>query len=154
MSSSSSSEVSLAPAGVDDRFLRRFESSFVGGMEPVLEAMGVGRAELEQTMRETGEIRTVLVGEEDVGSVWLELRERTLHLHALVLDPGARGSGIGGRVLAQLEQEFRDRADELELGVQRGNEAARRLYEKTGFIEVESPHAEPGFKILRRRLGA
>ncbi|HXY80568.1 MAG TPA: GNAT family N-acetyltransferase [Gaiellaceae bacterium] len=152
MSSSSSSEVSLAPAGVDDRFLERFEGSFVGGMDPVLEAMGVGRAELEQTMRETGEIRTVLVNGEDVGSVWLELRGRTLHLHALVLEPSARGSGVGGRVLARLEQEFRGRADELELGVQRENEAARRLYEKTGFTEVESKHAELGFQVLRRRL--
>lgn len=154
MSSSSSSEVSLAPAGVDDRFLQRFEGSFIGGMESVLEAMGIDRAELEQTMRETGEIRTVLVDGEDVGSIWLELRGRTLHLHALVLEPAARGSGVGGRVLALLEQEFRGRADELELGVQRGNEPARRLYEKTGFTEVESPHAELGFEILRRRLGA
>ena len=154
MSSSSSSEVSLAPAGVDDRFLHRFEGSFIGGMEPVLEALGVGRAELEQTMRETGEIRSVLLDGEDVGSVWLELRGRTLHLHALVLEPAARGSGVGGRVLAQLEREYRGRADELELGVQRGNEAARRLYEKTGFSEVESPHAELGFQVLRRRLGA
>ena len=154
MSSSSSSELTLAPAGVDERFLRRFEDSFIGGMEPVLEALGVDRAELERTMRETGEIRTVLVDEEDVGSVWLELRGRILHLHALVLEPAARGSGVGGRVLAQLEQEFSERADELELGVQRENEAARRLYEKTGFVEVDSPHAELGFEILRRRLGA
>jgi len=154
VSSSSSSEVSLAPAGVDDRFLHRFEGSFIGGMEPVLEALGVGRAELEQTMRETGEIRSVLLDGEDVGSVWLELRGRTLHLHALVLEPAARGSGVGGQVLAQLEREYRGRADELELGVQRGNEAARRLYEKTGFSEVESPHAELGFQVLRRRLGA
>ena len=136
MSSSSSSEVSLEAAGVDGRFLRRFESGF------------------EQTMRETGEIRTVLLGGEDVGSVWIELRRRTLHLHALVLEPAARGSGVGGRVLAQLEREYRGRADELELGVQRGNEAARRLYEKSGPTEVESPHAALGFQVLRRALDA
>jgi ribosomal protein S18 acetylase RimI-like enzyme len=154
VSSSSSSEVSLTPAGVDDRFLQRFEDSFIGGMEPVLAAMGVDRAGLEQAMRETGEIRSVLVDGEEAGSIWLELRGRVLHLHALVLDPAVRGRGVGGRVLALLEQEFRGRADELELGVQRGNEPARRLYEKAGFTEVESPHDELGFAVLRRGLGA
>ena len=152
MSSSSSSDLSLAPAVVDDRFLQRFAGSFVGGMEPVLEAAGLDRAELECAMRETGEIRTVLLDGEDVGSVWLELRGRVLHLHALALEPDARGSGVGGRALAALEQEFGGRADELEFGVQRGNEAARRLYEKSGFTEVESAQAVPGFRILRRPL--
>jgi ribosomal protein S18 acetylase RimI-like enzyme len=152
VSSSSSSEPELVAAVADDRFLRRFASSFVGGMEPVLEAAGLDPAELDRAARETGEIRTVLLGGEDVGSVWLELRGRILHLHALVLEPEARGRGVGGRVLALLEEEFRGRADELELGVQRENEAARRLYEKTGFTEVESRHAELGFQVLRRRL--
>ena len=153
-SSSSSSDVSFAPAAVDDRFLSRFASSFVGGIEPILEAAGLDRVQLERSMQETGEIRTVLLGGADAGSIWLELRGRILHLHALVLDPHARGSGVGGRVLELLEEEFEGRADELELGVQRSTEPARRLYEKAGFTEIESPHAELGFLVLRRRLGA
>ena len=122
-------------------------------MDPVLAGMGMTREELEQAMRATGEIRTVDVGGEDAGSVWLELRDRTLHLHALLLAPAFRGRGVGRRVLELVEDEYRGRADELELGVQRGNEAAEHLYEATGFTEVESPHGELGFRVLRRRLG-
>jgi len=153
VSSSSSSDVGLVPAAVDAAFLRRFEESFAGGMEPVLEATGMTRAELEEAMRTTGEIRAVAVDGEDAGSVWLELRGRTLHLHALLLDSAFRGRGVGRTVLEQLGDEFRDRADELELGVEQGNTAAERLYEETGFVEVESPHAGLGFRVLRRSLG-
>jgi len=134
-------------------FLRRFEGGFVGGMGPVLEGMGMTRAELEAAMRTTGEIRAVVVDGEDAGSIWLELRDRTLHLHALLLEPAFRGRGVGGRVLAMVEEEFRGRADELELGVEHGNAAAEHLYESTGFTEVASPHSELGFRVLRRRLG-
>ncbi|HXR12337.1 MAG TPA: GNAT family N-acetyltransferase [Gaiellaceae bacterium] len=139
-------------AGVDAAFLRRFEESFAGGMEAVLAAMGMARDELEEAMRATGEIRAVVVDGEDAGSIWLELRDRTLHLHALLLDLAFRERGIGTRVLGMIEDEYRGRADELELGVQRGNDAAEHLYEATGFSEVESPHAELGFRVLRRRL--
>lgn len=139
-------------AGVDAAFLRRFEQSFSGGMAAVLAGMGMTRAELEEAMRATGEIRAVVVDGDDAGSIWLELRDRTLHLHALLLDPAFRGRGVGTRVLGMIEDEYRGRADELELGVERGNAVAERLYESTGFTEVESPHAELGFRVLRRRL--
>jgi ribosomal protein S18 acetylase RimI-like enzyme len=139
-------------AGVDAAFLRCFEQSFSGGMEAVLAGMGMTRAELEVAMRATGEIRAVVVDGDDAGSIWLELRGRTLHLHALLLDPAFRGRGVGTRVLGMIEDEYRGRADELELGVERGNAVAERLYESTGFTEVESPHAELGFRVLRRRL--
>jgi ribosomal protein S18 acetylase RimI-like enzyme len=151
VSSSSSSDVVFAPGGVDATFLRRFEDSFLGAMEPVLEGMGTSRTELEQTIRDTGEIRVVLVDGEDAGSLWIELRERTLHVHALLLDPAFRRRGIGSRVLSLLEDEYLGRADELELGVQEGNEPAERLYEKAGFVEVGA-RPELGFRVLRRAL--
>ncbi|HKB93680.1 MAG TPA: hypothetical protein VKC62_05550 [Gaiellaceae bacterium] len=54
--------------------------------------------------------------------------------------------------IGETEDEFRGRADEIELGVQRGNDAAEHLYEANGLTEVESPHGELGFRTLRRRL--
>lgn len=144
-------EVAFAPGDVDERFLARFEASFLGGIEPVLEGMGMEREELVQTMRETGEIRTVRVDGAEAGSLWLELRERTLHLHALLLDEDQRGHGVGRRVLDLLDAEFAGRADELELGVQEGNEPAERLYEGTGFREVAA-QPELGFHVLRRPI--
>lgn len=141
------------PGALDAVFLRRFESGFVGGLDAVLAGMGTTRAELEEAMRTTGEIRTIAVSGEDAGSVWLELRGRVLHLHALLLDPAFRGLGIGRDVLGALEGEFAGCADEIELAVQRGNEPAERLYEGTGFHDVETRHAALGFRVLRRPLG-
>jgi ribosomal protein S18 acetylase RimI-like enzyme len=54
-------------------------------------------------------------------------------------------------VLSLLEDEYLGRADELELGVQEGNEPAERLYEKAGFVEVGAD-ADLGFRVLRRAL--
>ena len=52
----------------------------------------------------------------------------------------------------ETDDEFRGRADEIERGVQRGNDAAEHLYEATGLTEVESLHGELGLRTLRRRL--
>lgn len=144
-------EVMLAAGAPDEGFRHRFEASFIGGMEPVLAAMGMTRAKLEERMRDTGHVRTIEVDGEEVGSVWTELRGRTLHLHALLLDEASRGRGIGARVLGVLEEEVAGLADELELGVQDVNVAARRLYEKAGFREVAA-RPEIGFRILRKEL--
>ena len=144
-------EVTLAPGAPDEAFLRRFEASFIGGMEPVLVAMGLTKATLEEHMRSTGRVRAVGVDGEVAGSIWTELRGRTLHLHALLLDEAYRGRGIGARVLSLLEDEVAGEADDVELGVQEANVAARRLYEKTGFREVGT-RPEIGFRILRKAL--
>jgi len=152
VSSSSSSDVRLAAASLDDRFRRRFEAAFLGDMDAALEGLGVSRAELEAAMKETGDIRSIDVGGEDAGSAWLELRGSCVHVHALLLDPAFRGRGIGRRALDLVAEEFRGRADEIELAVERGNAPAERLYESAGFVEVESPHGDLGFRVLRRRI--
>ena len=64
-------DVTFVPASVDDAFLRRFEDSFLGGIEPVLEGLGLSRDELVETMRETGDILAVVVDGQEAGSVWL-----------------------------------------------------------------------------------
>jgi len=95
VSSSSSSDVRLAAASLDDRFRRRFEAAFLGDMDAALEGLGVSRAELEAAMKETGDIRSIDVGGEDAGSAWLELRGSCVHVHALLLDPAFRGPVTG-----------------------------------------------------------
>lgn len=150
MSSSSSSEPALVPAAVDERFLARFETSFLGGMQAVLDDAGISRQELEAAMRSAGEIRTVLADGAEAGSVWIELRGPTLHVHALLLDEAFRGRGLGRAVLELLDDEFADRADAIELAVQHGNAPAERLYEAAGFTDVESEHERVGFRVLRR----
>jgi len=96
-------DVRLAPGAPDACFRRRFEASFIGGMEPVLAAMGMSPDEFERRMAETGVVRTVEVDGGKAGFVWTELRGRTLHVHALLLDEAFRGPGIGSTVLRLLD---------------------------------------------------
>jgi RimJ/RimL family protein N-acetyltransferase len=145
--------VSLTTAVPDEGFWRAFESTFIGGLEPILEQMGATRAELRDAARTTGEVRRVVVDREPAGWLWLELRERTLHLHALLLDERFRRRGIGGGVLRLLEDEFTGRADELEAGVQDGNVGSARLLERAGFVEAGG-RSDLGFRVLRKPLAA
>ena len=147
MSSSSSSE--LRP--LEDRRYERFVELFAEFMPPDSEAvyreLGLSPEEAAALPRSVGELRQV---EEDgavAGYAWLELRDRTLHVHALLLEPEFRGRGLGGVVLAELEREFEDRVDEVELGVLPGNARALALYEKAGFERVGE---RLGFLIMRK----
>lgn len=117
----------------------------------VYAALGVTPEEAERLPQEVGELRQIEEGDAVAGFAWVELRERTLHIHALLLEPEYRGRGLGGRVLAALEDELAGRIDDVELGVLPGNEAARGLYERTGFVEVGE---RLGFVIMRKRIAA
>lgn len=117
--------------------------------ESVYAELGLTPERVAGLPHEVGELRTVEEDGVTAGYVWLELRERTLHVHALLLEPEFRGRGIGGRVLAGLEDEFRGRIDEVELGVEPGNTPALHLYERAGF---EGVGERLGFLIMRKRL--
>jgi ribosomal protein S18 acetylase RimI-like enzyme len=117
--------------------------------ERIYAELGLTADEVARLPHEVGELREVEEDGATAGYVWLELRERTLHMHALLLEPEFRGRGIGGRVLCELEEEFCDRADEIELGVEPGNVPAMRLYERGGFERVGE---RLGFLIMRKRL--
>jgi len=83
--------------------------------------------------------------------VWIELRSRELHIHGVALVPEMRGQGIGACAFFDLETEFRDRVDVVELGVHESNADARRLYER---LEVSTAKTLPdiGFVVLRKPL--
>jgi ribosomal protein S18 acetylase RimI-like enzyme len=131
------------------RFSELFAEFMPPGADEIYAELGLAPEEAARLPREVGELRQLDEDGQVGGYVWLELRERTLHVHALLLEEGFRGRGIGGNVLAALEEEFRGRADEVELGVEPGNERALRLYERTGFERVGE---RLGFLIMRKRL--
>jgi ribosomal protein S18 acetylase RimI-like enzyme len=143
--------VRLAP--LDDsryaRFWELFEESMPPDADGVYGSLGVTREEAERLPREVGELRQVEAGGEVAGYAWIEVRERVLHVHALLLEPGFRGRGLGAEVLGGLEDELGGRIDEVELGVLPGNERARALYERTGFEQVDE---RLGFLIMRKSL--
>jgi len=143
----------LAP--LEEQRFPRFAELFAAFMPPRANEV---YAELELTLEEAarlphevGDLRQVSEGGSVAGYVWTELRERTLHVHALLLEDECRGHGLGGRVLAALKDELRGRIDEVELGVLPDNERALALYEKAGFEQVGE---RLGFLIMRKRLPA
>jgi ribosomal protein S18 acetylase RimI-like enzyme len=132
-----------------DRFAELFTEFMPPNADAVYAELGLTRQEAAELPLQIGELRQVIEEGEVAGYVWIELRERTLHVHALLLEPEFRGQGLGARVLADLEDEFCDRIDEVELGVLPRNDRAIALYEHSGFERVDD---RLGFLIMRKAL--
>ena len=145
--------MNLAP--LEEQRFPRFAELFAAFMPPdadeVYAELGFTPEEAARLPHEVGELRQVDEDGRAAGFVWLEVRERTLHVHALLLEEEFRGHGLGGRVLAELEDELRGRIDEVELGVLPDNERALSLYEKAGFERVGE---RLGFLIMRKPVAA
>lgn len=131
-----------------DELLQMILDQLGGQSESALTFLGLTPAQFAQIYRTTGEVRVVRDAATDVGYVWIEERDRTLHVHAIILRPSARGRGIGTRVFQALVAEFSPRVDELELGVQDENAASVRFYERVGFRRIPTETA-PGFSVMR-----
>lgn len=105
-------------------------------LDATLKLMGLFWEEYADLFRTVGEVSAIYSNNEMAGFYWIELRERTLHLHGLILYASFRSHGIGTQVLSCLKQEFAGRADVIELGVHASNPRARMLYECQGFRRV------------------
>jgi ribosomal protein S18 acetylase RimI-like enzyme len=67
-----------------------------------------------------------------------------LHVHAMGVAAACRGRGVGSALLAALRDEARRRAlDGLSLEVYAFNEAARRFYEREGFVDERTRMTGP-----------
>lgn len=126
--------------------MREETKEYLGASARIL---GVSWLEFIQLFRSRGEVCSIEAEAGNAGFVWLELRERTLHVHTLILRPTHRGRGIAGRLLRQLERDYADRADRLELGVHESNQRARLLYERAGFRVIRRLEGI-GFIILQK----
>jgi GNAT superfamily N-acetyltransferase len=82
-----------------DDFLRLLRDEAGGYLEPTLRVMGATWDELAEKTRTVGQVRAVVRGRTAVGFVWIEERDRTLHVHGIALEPPFRGQGIGTAVL-------------------------------------------------------
>ena len=116
----------------------------------VLAELGLAPGEFETVAHVVGEVRQLELDGSVAGYVWLEVRDREQHVHALVLEEAFRGRGLGGRALELLLAEHAGNVDVAELGVEPGNAAARSLYEREGF---EYTGERLGFLIMRKQLG-
>jgi ribosomal protein S18 acetylase RimI-like enzyme len=91
----------------------------------------------------------VLRRDEPVGRLILEAGGRSWRLIDIVLLPSWRGQGIGGDLIAAVARAAQAaEADELCLTVFSTNFAARRLYDRLGF--VETGHDDTHIAMARR----
>jgi GNAT superfamily N-acetyltransferase len=96
-------------------------------------------------------------GEAVVGAVAIDgedLGESKAHLRWFIVADGLRGEGLGRRLLATALA-FVDAAgfEETELWTFRGLDAARKLYESSGFVCVEERPGETwGSPVLEQRF--
>ena len=132
-----------------DRFAELFAETMPPNADEIYAELGLSPEEAARLPLQIGELRQVVEEGEVAGYAWIELRETTLHVQALLLEPEFRGRGLGPRVLDDLEDEFADRVAEIELGVEPANQRAVRLYESAGFERVDE---RLGFVIMRKRL--
>lgn len=94
-------------------------------------------ADWRRRLRDHAQFVAILAGEA-VGmvAVYQESAE-TAYVYSLWLDPGARGRGLGRRlVAAALDWAFRRGVRTATLRVAPDNAAARAVYERLGFTEV------------------
>ncbi|PWW59604.1 GNAT family N-acetyltransferase [Actinokineospora spheciospongiae] len=80
-------------------------------------------------------------------------RERTLELFYLAVDPDAWGSGVGTRLLRDVEEHAREVGREvLELWVIDDNERAIGVYERAGWVGTDEVERDPASGRLERRF--
>jgi ribosomal protein S18 acetylase RimI-like enzyme len=146
-------ELTCVPARDEqiDEFLELLRLDAENYLIPTMEVMGWSWAEFVQRVRGVGRVFCVYRGEHKVGCYWIEERERTLHLHGIVVGRAFQGQGIGSRIIRRLAEEYRGRMDAIELGVHQSNQRARALYERLGFVTVRNL-PEVGFYIMQLPL--
>lgn len=134
-----------------DRFAELFAAFMPPDADEVYAELGLTPEEAARLPHEVGELRQLEEDGSVAGYLWIEVRERTLHVHALLLEEEFRGRGLGARVLAALEEELGGRIEEVELGVLPDNDRALALYAQAGF---ERAGERLGFLIMRKRVAA
>jgi len=83
-----------------------------------------------------------------IGRLSVDRTTPDLHLVEIALAPEWRGRGVGGALLAQLQNEVRcGRGARIVLNVERTNVDAQRLYQRLGFTESPPTSPYPGLSV-------
>jgi ribosomal protein S18 acetylase RimI-like enzyme len=83
-----------------------------------------------------------------IGRLSVDRTTPDLHLVEISLTPEWRGRGVGGALIARLQDEVRrGPAARIILNVERTNPSAQRLYQRLGFVESPPTSPYPGLSI-------
>ena len=88
----------------------------------------------------------LLVGEERIGSLLVERTDEEIVLVSIYLLPAWQSRGIGSRILASLAKEADARKIPIRLKVLRVNERAVALYERFGFVVIDTTATHHGMR--------
>jgi ribosomal protein S18 acetylase RimI-like enzyme len=93
-----------------------------------------------ESLRDPGkELHGVLRGDDLVGFVLLDMRGPLAgYIQSICVRPDQRGRGVGAALIAWVEQRVHRESPNLFLFVSSFNDAARRFYERLGFVAVGS----------------
>ena len=84
------------------------------------------------------EHRIVLHDREPVGRIWVLRAEDEIRLLDIAILPEHRGRGIGTRLIRSLQRDARTAGAPLRHSVEVDNHRARHLYERLGFVAIET----------------
>ena len=77
-------------------------------------------------------------GSDRIGVVILEQLDDCNWLHEIQICPNHQGQGLGTKLMEDLLADARSRGVPLRLQVLHANQRAKRLYERLGFLEIET----------------
>ncbi len=111
-----------------------------------------GADEVRRRFRE-GPIWVALKGEKIVATVSVLPEPEWLYIRSMAVSPAAQGSGVGGKLLVELEKYARENGfDRLFLYSTEFSKNAIRLYERNGFDLVRYTTAEEWFGTAGRAM--
>ncbi|MBP8974801.1 MAG: GNAT family N-acetyltransferase [Anaerolineae bacterium] len=120
-----------------DQFTAAFNRAYSDYFTPIVMTPGSFRALIRQDDLDLDASVAALAGDEIVGTGMLGLRQDKAWIGGMGVVPEWRRHGIGLRMMEHLlAQAQTQRAREVRLEVIEANEAARRLYERLGFVPI------------------
>lgn len=120
-------------------------------LEPSLMLMGIDRSEFDGVFRTVGNVYGIEADGRTAGFYWIEAREDTLHIHALIVKPDFQKRGIARETLNKIEAGCGPAIKRLELGVHRENDRALKVYESAGFVTTRELE-DFDFYIMQKEL--
>jgi len=134
-----------------EEFLQLMWSEVKDYLERTIELMQMTWEEFARLFKTQGQVEEIYQDGQLAGFYWIEERGQVLHLHGLIVKEQFRGQGIGTQVLEMLATRYKTSMTTIELGVQRSNEQAARLYERLGFETVRTLD-DLGFVVMQKCL--